>query len=425
MANSIESNFREKVMPTFLTLFDNERVFSKMVNTQLLSNVFDANSGDSVAFKRNSDYVAIETPDGDLTSKNPSPIVIGNAFGRVQDYITVLVDYQQIEQALKLNSLPTILRPAAKRLVTKLETNFARFMIKNTGLLAGTVGTPVTKWSHIAEAGALMESTGIPMDAQWSYAINPFTQVALADEIRSLGAGGIAGNPIVKALEKAMITDDFAGLSVMKATTQAKYTADSGDRLGSLSGNPDVTYETTKDTMTQILPVQDFAANLVISAGEQVQITGRNRLNLSTRDVIFDDTGAPIVWTATVNADVTLSGTGTGNITVTGPAIFEATGAFNTVDSAPVSGDIVTLLGAASATQQPNLFWHREAFSIGTVNLPKLDAQVNTGTTEDGIRIKVTRGSDFIKNKNQVRFDILPAFMAANPFLAGQGFGSP
>ena len=126
-------------------------------------------------------------------------------------------------------------------------------------------------------------------------------------------------------------------------------------------------------------------------------------------------------------ADVTLSGTGTGNIVVTGPAVFETgagLGAFNTVDSAPVSGDVVTILGAASATHQPNLFWHKEAFSIGSVALPKLNAQENTGTTEDGIRIKVTRGSDFLAAKNMVRFDILPAFAALNPMLAGQGFGS-
>lgn len=429
MANNVESNFREKVVPTFLTEFENSRVFSKNVNTQLLEGELDPSSGTSVAFKRNSDYLAIETADGDLTSETPSPIVVGNGFGRVQDYITVLIDYKQVDQALKLNQLSELLAPAAKRLATKLETNFAKFMIKNTALKAGTVGTPVTSWSHVAEAGALMESTGIPMDGMWNYAVNPFAQIALSDEQRSLGAGGSAGGLVKSAHERAIITEDFAGMKVMTATTQAKYTSGSGaDRVGALSSNPDVTYVTTKDTMTQILPVSGFEANLDVKAGEQVQITGRNRLNLSTRELILDGTGDPIVWTATVAADVTLSGTGTGNITVTGPAVFESgagLGAFNTVDSAPVSGDVVTLLGAASATHQPNLFWHKEAFSIGSVALPKLNAQENTGTTSDGIRIKVTRGSDFLGAKNMVRFDILPAFAALNPFLAGQGYGNP
>ena len=220
------------------------------------------------------------------------------------------------------------------------------------------------------------EATGIPKDGMWNYAVNPFTQRKLSSDTRALGAGGAMGSGIKSANEMATIAENFAGLRVMTATTQSKYTSSAGaDRVGALSGNPDVTYLAAKDTMTQILPVDSFEANLVIRAGEQVQITGRNRLNLSTRDLVIDETGSPIVWTATVTTDVTLSGTGTGNITVTGPAIFEATGAFNTVDTAPVSGDVVTLLGAASATHQPNLFWHKEAFSIGTVALPKLSAQ--------------------------------------------------
>ena len=179
MANNVESNFREKVMPTFLTAFDNSRVFSKNVNTQLLEGSFNPSSGTSVAFKRNADYLAIETSDGDITSETPSPIVVGNGFGRVQNMITVLIDYKQIDEALRLNQLDQLLAPAAKRLSTKLETNFAKFMIKNTGLTAGAVGTPVTSWSHVAEAGALMESTGVPMDGMWNYAVNRLLRLSL------------------------------------------------------------------------------------------------------------------------------------------------------------------------------------------------------------------------------------------------------
>lgn len=428
MANNVESNFREKVVPGFLEAFDNNRVFSKTVDTQLLEGEFDASSGDSVAYKRNADYLAIETADGDLTSEDPSPIVIGNGFANVQNRITVLIEYQRIEQALKLNQLDQILAPAAKRAVTQLELNMARFMIKNTALVSGTVGTPAASWTDVANAGAIMQATGVPMDNMWSYVVNPFTQTTLANETRSMGAGGVAGGDIKKALDNATISENYAGFGrVLTATTQASYTSHSGaDRVGALSGNPDVTYVTAKDTMTQVLPVSGFQANLEIRAGEQVQITGRNRLNLSTREAVVDASGANIVWTATVATAVTLSGTGTGNITVTGPAIYETgsgLGAFNTVDSAPVATDAVTILGAASTTKQPNLFYHKQAFGIGFVNLPKLDAQQNTGTTEDGIHVRVTRGSDFLGDKNMVRFDIQPAFAALNPFLAGQGFG--
>ena len=425
MANNVESNYREKVLPIFTGLFENNRVLSKNVNTQLLDGVFNAESGASVAFKRNADFVAVETPDGDMTSEDASPIVIGNGFGRVQKYITVMVEYSQIDEALKLNQLDKILAPAAKRLVTKLELNFSKYMMENAALQAGTVGTAATTWDHVAQAGAVMESNGVSQDGMWNYAVNPYTQRSLASTQKSLGAGGRAGGLVAEAHRRAIIEENFAGMDVMTATTLGKYTTGSGgDRTGTLSSNPDVTYITAKDTLTQVLPLSGFQANLVIKAGEQVRITGRNRLNLSTRELVIDETGGSIVWTATVNADVTLNGSGAGNVTVTGPAIFETGGAYNTVDSAPISGDIVSILGGASTTYQPNLFWHKEAFSIGSVALPKLSALENTATTDDGIRIKVTRGSSFLTLKNMVRFDILPAFATMNPFMAGHGWGS-
>ena len=166
-----------------------------------------------------------------------------------------------------------------------------------------------------------------------------------------------------------------------------------------------------------------MGANAVVKAGEVIQITGRNRLNLATREEIIDGAGANILWTATVTADVTLNGSGAGTLVCTGPAIYESGGAFNTVSSSPVSGDVITRLGAASKTIQPALFWHKEAFSIGSVPLAKLDAQQNTGTTEDGIRIRVTRGSDFLRDKNMVRFDLLPAFAVLNPMMSGHLHG--
>ena len=185
-----------------------------------------------------------------------------------------------------------------------------------------------------------------------------------------------------------------------------------------------MTYIGAKDTMTQTLAVSGFEANLVIPAGTKLTIAGRNRLNLSTREVILDENGNKLLWSGTVTTDVTLSGTGTGNIVVTGPAIYEANGAYNTVDSAPVSGDVVTLLGAASATIQPNLFWHKQAFSIGSVPIKKLHSTDTLATTEDGLQFRVSKYADGDANKQIVRFDFRPAYGVMNPFFAGHGFGS-
>lgn len=425
MANNFDSNFTRQLARVFLEKFETNRILSKNVDTQLLDGKFNPASGDTVDFKRPTDYVSKRTSNGDISSGSRSDIIAGKASGTVQDYFTVDVDFDEADEAIKMDQLDQLLEPAATRIVTDMEVDFADYMMKNSGLLAGTVGTAASTWDHIAEAGSLMQSTGIPMDGKWCYSVNPYTQTSLASNQRSLGAGGTAGGLISDAHRNAVISDNFAGLKVMTATTLSTYTTGAGaDRVGALASNPDVTYATHKDSMQQTLAVSGFQANLEVKAGDVLQITGRNRLNLSTRQPIIDESGSNVVFTATVAADVTLSGTGTGNIVITGPAIYEASGAYNTVDSAPVSGDVVTLLGSASTLYQPNLFWHKQAFSIGSVPIKKLYSTDTIATTKDGLQIRVSKYADGDKNKQIVRFDLRPAYATLNPFFSGHGYGS-
>lgn len=427
MANNFDSNFSTKLMRIFMEKYENARVLSKNVNTQLLAGKFNPASGTQVDFKRPTDFTSSETSDGDIGSVNAKDIIVGKAFGTVQDYITVHMDFDEVDQALKMDQLDELLEPAATRIVTTLELNFGNFMMINSALLAGAHGTAADSWADIAEAGAVMASHGIPASKPWFYTVNPFTQAALADNQRSLGAGGSAGALISEAHRQATITERYAGFSrVMTATTLPSYTTDSeADRVGTLSGNPTVTYVGAKDTMTQVLALANFGADLEIRAGDTIQITGRNRLNLSTRQPVVNAAGQKVLWTAVVTAAVTLNGSGVGNITVTGPAIFESAGAYNTVDTAPLSGDVVTILGAASTLFQPNLFWQKDAFSIGSVPIKKLFSTDTVAKTADGMTLRVSKYADGDANSQTIRFDLHPAFAVLNPFFAGHGFGKP
>jgi len=420
MANSFDSNFTRKVMMKVLASFESQRMISKNVDTQLFAGAFDPNSGDNVDIKRPTDYQTIRTSDGNITGTKRD-IITGKATATVQDYITIPIDFDEADQALKMGTdADRFWDDAAMRMVVDLETDFAAFAVKNTALLSGTVGEGVDSWKEVANAGALMQSTGVPKNKKWVYMLNPFSQVELSVEQRSFGSD--KGFTDVNA--DATVTENFAGFSVKTATTLPTYTSGAGaDRVGTLLANPVVTYIAAKDTMTQALSLTGFDADLPIKAGEQIQITGRNRLNLSTRDLVLDASGNPIVWTGTVTADVTLA-LGAGTIIVTGPAIFESPGAYNTVDSAPVATDIVTILGAASTVKQPNLFWHPDAFSITSVPLKRLFATDTIATTKDGLQFRVSRYSDGDANKQTIRFDFRPAYGALNPFFAGQGFGT-
>jgi len=427
MTNNFDSNFTRKLARVFLDKFETKRVLSKNVDTQLLAGKFNASTGDTVDFKRPTDYLSVRTATGDVSGETASDIITGKASGVVQNYFTSFVDYDEADEAIKMDQIDELLAPMATRIVTDLELDYAAFMMKNSGLLAGTVGVSADTWDDIAEAGAILEASGVPMDAPWCYAVNPHTQRKLASTNRSLGAGGAVGERIRTSLDKAIIDENFAGMRVMTATTLASYTTGTQgtDRSGTLSATPDGTYVTAKDSMTQSIAVTAFEANLEVKAGETITVTGRNRLNLSTRQPIIDETGANILFSGTVTADVTLGASGEGTLVITGPGISESGGQYNTVDSALTSGDVVTLGGSDSTLIQPNMFWHKQAFSIGSVPMKKLYSTDTLATTEDGLQFRVSRGTGFLENEQKVRIDFRPAYGAMNPFFAGQGFGAP
>lgn len=421
MPNNFDSNVTEKLAKKLLPSFENNRVVSREVNTSKLSGQYNPNSGDAVSFKRPTDYNTIETADGDISGETKSDIIVGKTTGVVQDYITVAAEWAEAEEALKMGDKSDFFERMGARLVTKLETNFAKYAMSKAALLSGTTGTAITAWEHVANTGAMLESTGVPKDGNWCCLVNPFTQVKLAGDQR--GLGGETGS--MTANQRATIADNFAGLKVLSATTLGTISTSSvSDRAGALNGAPTATYLSVKDTMTQNLTVDGFGANLAIKAGERITITGLNRLNLSTREPVVDGNGNKIPFSAVVAEDVTLDGTGAGTIKIAGPAIYEAGGAYNTVDAAPADNMVVTLGGAADSIIQPNLFFHRDAFGIGSVPIQKLYSTDTIITTRDGLQIRISKYADGDANRNKVRFDMRPAFIDFNPFFAGHGYGS-
>ena len=419
MANNLNSNITRKVARVFLDAFEASRVVSKTVDTQLLNGKFNPSSGSTVDFKRPHDYNSIRTSGGDISSSTKSDIIAGKATGTVQDYFTAATEWGNVEEALELDQLDQILEPMARRIVTDMELDLGAFIRKNASLKYGAHGTAVDAWGDVAGAGALMDSVGVPMSDDKYYVMNPFTTTALSSAQNGLNA---ADGLVRTAWEKAQISQSFGGMMALTSNALSSFTSgDSSDRAGVLASDPDATYVTAKDTMQQTLSINGVDGT-VIRAGDMVTIAGVNRLNVATRQPILDATGAQVPWTGTVVADATITA-GAATIVVSGAAIYEANGQYNNVTAAPTSGDVVTILGATSTLYQPNLFYTKQAFGIGTVKLPKLYSTDTIATTSDGFSIRVSKYADGDANTQKIRFDLLPAYACFNPLFAGQGFG--
>ncbi len=420
MANNLQANVTRKVARVFLDAFESSRVVTKTTNTQLLSGKFSPSSGSTVDFKRPHDYNSIRTSGGDISGSDKSDIIAGKATGTVQDYFTAATEWGNVEEALELDQLDTILEPMARRIVTDLELDYAKFIRTNTGLSYGARGTAVDAWSDIAGAGAMMDGVGVPMSDEKYYLMSPFTTTALA----SAQTGLTAADGLVRtAWEKAQISNNFGGMMALSTNSLSSYTSGSTvDRTGALSAAPNATYLAAKDTMTQTLAIDALGTGTIV-AGDQVTIAGVNQLNISTRQVLLDAAGAPVPWVGTVLSTVTIN-TNAAEIVVSGAAIYEANGQYNTVDAAPANDAVVTILGAAGTVYQPNLFYTKQAFGLGTVKLPKLYSTDTVATTSDGMSIRISKYADGDANTQKIRFDLLPAYACFNPFFAGQGYGA-
>ncbi len=431
MANNLTSNVTNKIARVFLPEFEKMRVVSKTVDTGTLMPDFTPQFGETIKVKRPHQYKAVETTDGNLNNfTQDNQIISGSAPAKVQSYITVKMDWTNREEALELDQLREIIQPAAEECVTRLETKFQEFLIQNSGLSYGSVGNPLTKWGDIANFYALMCSIGVPQAGDHYAVMNPFMTRNLADTQSGLASG--SNNLVDTAWNNAQISRNFGGMKALMSNSMSSFkTGSMADRVGSIKTTPDQTYLTAKDTMTQTVVLTDLTNGQEIVAGDVIEVTGRNRTNIKTRQVAFDETGSPIPWRWTVvtggqvaSNDVT--------ITVTNAAIFEfdsmtatteVTGQYDNIDSKIVATDIVTILGATDTTYAPSLFYHKTAAGIRTVRLPKLHTWDTVAETSDGLSVRVTKFSDGTKNTQQIRFDLLPAFAMFNPLFCGTGWG--
>ncbi len=421
MSNSLTSNITQKLLRSFLLNMESQRVLSKTVNTQLFQGKFSPASGATIDVKRPHRYNAYRDATGDLTSDPGNVIISGKATATVQDYITVEVPFSNYEEALYLDQeIDVVTKPAAEECTTVLETSFAEYMQHNCGLAWGDPDVAVDAWSDIAGPMALLKSLGVPAGDQY-YAMNPYTVVNLADAQNSLYG---SDKLISTAWEDAQISTPFAGLKAIGTDSLANRTAiTAADMAGALSAAPTATYLAAKDNMTQSWALSGLTASATIKAGDVLEVTGKYYIHQRTKQTFVDGAGNAVKFRAIATADVTLDTAGAGTVTVSAPAIYETSGAYNTVNAALAQNDVVTILGTTATLYQPNLFYHKDAFSIAFVKLPKLYSTDTIVTTNDGISIRCSKYSNGTTNTQKIRFDVLPAFATLNPFLAGHGYG--
>ncbi|MBN4865480.1 MULTISPECIES: P22 phage major capsid protein family protein [Providencia] len=422
MTNNLDSNVSQVVLKKFLPGFMSDLVLCKTVDRQLLAGEINSNTGESVSFKRPHQFRSERTADGDITGKTKNGLISGKATGRVGNYITVAVEWAQVEEALKLNQLDQILAPIHARMVTDLETELANFMMNNGSLSLGTPNSPITKWSDVAQTATFLKDIGIK--AGDNYAVmDPWSAQRLADAQTGLHA---SDQLVRTAWENAQIPGNFGGIKALMSNGLAS--REQGDFGGTLTVKtaPTVDYTAIKDSYQFSVALTGATASKTgfFKAGDQVKFTATHWLNQQSKQTLYNGSTA-ISFTATVLEDANSDGTGDVTVKLSGVPVYDAVNKqYNAVDRKVAAGDEVVVIGTAKQQMKPNLFFNKMFCGLGTIPLPKLHSIDSAVATYEGFSIRVHKYADGDANKQMMRFDLLPAYVCFNPHFGGQFFGN-
>ncbi|EFJ5905506.1 head protein, partial [Escherichia coli] len=157
----------------------------------------------------------------------------------------------------------------------------------------------------------------------------------------------------------------------------------------------------------------------------QVKFTNTYWLQQQTKQALYNG-ATPISFTATVTADADSDGSGDVTVTLSGVPIYDTTNPqYNSVSRQVAAGDAVSVVGTASQTMKPNLFYNKFFCGLGSIPLPKLHSIDSAVATYEGFSIRVHKYADGDANVQKMRFDLLPAYVCFNPHMGGQFFGNP
>ncbi|MEJ2963346.1 P22 phage major capsid protein family protein [Escherichia coli] len=305
---------------------------------------------------------------------------------------------------------------------TDLETELAHFMMNNGALSLGSPNTPITKWSDVAQTASFLKDLGVNEGENYAV-MDPWSAQRLADAQTGLHA---SDQLVRTAWENAQIPTNFGGIRALMSNGLASRTQGAFGGTLTVKTQPTVTYNAVKDSYQFTVTLTGATASVTgfLKAGDQVKFTNTYWLQQQTKQALYNG-ATPISFTATVTADANSDSGGDVTVTLSGVPIYDTTNPqYNSVSRQVEAGDAVSVVGTASQTMKPNLFYNKFFCGLGSIPLPKLHSIDSAVATYEGFSIRVHKYADGDANVQKMRFDLLPAYVCFNPHMGGQFFGN-
>lgn len=417
----------QKVANRLLLILKNQLVMGRIVDSGLASqfggSTDDVPIGDTVTVRRPPSFLA-----SDGATFVTQDITIGSVQVKIDKQKHVGFTLSEFERVLDYDG-DSFLKDAVANakmvaIAQQIDSDLMGEVISFPGFV-GTVGNLINTPAGFNLMPARLDDLAVPAtdrnsvlsSADWWALAGAFTGSAI----------NYTGDVNKTALEQAKLP--MLG-NVQPYMSQSVQTITNGTRTnGTVSGaNQSVDYSTAKDTYTQTINLAGLGAGGTIKKGEVMTFANVKAINPRTRQALS------YLKQFTVTADATADGAGAATVTIT-PPIIAATGAgttlltnqaFQTVDSVPANGAVVTFVGNASAVIVQNATFHKSAIKLVYAKPAKPHTGEYTYATdpETGVTIRLWAFSDGSADTHSYRADVIYGVKNADVRLGVRGNGA-
>jgi len=308
--------------------------------------------------------------------------------------------FTSFERTLSVQQFEQKMQAAVAAVVNEIDRQGLDLARRATYNAVGTVGTYPTSQASalqiLTQGQQKLDEMAAPRDRQRSIVVNPAMNASIVQGLAGLFN---SASTIGKQYQSGMFVDGL-GLNVAMDQNVTRHS----------NGTAVINTNTVSGASQTGSTLTTAALNGTLTVGTVFTIAGVNAVNPQSRA----DTGSPQQFVVTAAA-----ASGATSVSIS-PAI-TPTGAFQNVTASPANGATITILGAASASYDANVMYHKDAYTLAMV--PMFEPLPNTGAkvtqmSDDGFTVKVTQFYDGVNDNNLMRLDVLFGWAATYPELA-------
>ena len=317
------------------------------------------------------------------------------------------VQFTSAEMALSLDDFADrVLKPRISQLASSIDADVAN-AYKSIGSSVGTPGTTPATALVLLQGHQKLNENAAGMMPRYA-TVNPAANAALVDGLKGLF------NPtstISRQFKNGMMGEGVLGYEEVNMSQSVKLHT---------CGTRTATGGTTSAAVTvegaTTIAITGAGASATVKTGDVFTVADCYAVNPQTRE----STGSLFQFVAL--ADVTLNGSGAGNITVA--PMYSAGQALATVASLPATSKAVVFLGASGVQYPQNLVYHRDAIAFATADLilPQ-GVDMASRQVHNGISMRIVRQYDISNDRMPCRIDVLYGYSVIRPQMAARIWG--